>query len=89
MFCDNNDDFSPAAPVASRPPSFRKGGFVSGSETILSFLLARRPQKQERLSPGVWGLAGQGCVLFIIISEGRRTVGCTNIHMTWTGQSPS
>lgn len=64
-------DFSPAAPVASRPPSFRKEGFVSSSETILSFLLARRPQKHERLSPGVWGLARQGCVLFIIISEGR------------------
>lgn len=63
-------DFSPAAPVASRPPNFRKEGFVSSSVTILSFLLAHRPQKHERLSPGVWGVARQSYVPFII-SEGR------------------
>lgn len=76
-FSDNNDRFFTRCPAASRPPSLRKAGFVSGSGTILSFLLAWRPQKHEQLSPGVWGLARPGFV------------ECTNIHMTWTGQWPS
>lgn len=70
----NNDRLSPADPSAARTPSFCNEAFVFGSETILSFLLDRRPQKHGQLSPGVKGPRGKVVSFFLIVSEGLHGV---------------